>query len=286
MERVVYADLLWLIDFSMDLLALGIAGRITARPAVPWRVVCAAAIGGVWSVLSLVWGVEGVPGVALDLAVAAAMVALAYGRASPARFALTCGGFVGATVLLGGSMTALANLFVPADRPVSGGGFLLLALGGSGMTLLATRLRRRALPRHVAVTLTLDGSTLTLDAIADSGNLARDPLSGAGVIFVSPRKLRGWLSPALRVALLTGNPGAIAALPPPDARRLRMIPTTTVAGHSMVAAIRPDAVLVCGERSTALIAPLAAEDETEAIVPAELVPHGGVHMKKGKKVKP
>ncbi len=285
MERVVYADLLWLIDFSMDLLALGIAGRIAQRPTVPWRVVAAAAVGGLWSVASLLLGVAGIGGVALDLAVAAGMLLLAYGRASPARFALTLSGFVGATVLLGGSMTALANLFVPSGEPVSGGGFALLALGGSGATLLATHLRRRAAPRRVAVTLTLDGRSLTLDALTDSGNLVRDPISGQGVIFVAPVKLRQWLAPPLRTALLTGQTAAIAALPPDDARRLRMIPATTVTGRGMLPAIRPDGVTVGGEACAALVAPLASERGEEAVVPADLVMQGGVHIHKGRKVK-
>ncbi|MBQ8397402.1 MAG: sigma-E processing peptidase SpoIIGA [Clostridia bacterium] len=275
MEQVVYADVLWLIDFSMDLLALGLAGRMAQREARGWRLCAAAALGGVWSVLALLGGWDGALGLVLDLAVAAGMSLLAFGRASPGRFALTLGSFFLATLLLGGSMTALANLFAgEAEAATSGGGFFLLALAGSGITLLGTHLRRRAAPRRVTVTVTLGERTLTLDALTDSGNLLRDPVTGRGVIFVAPRRLGVLVDAPLRGVLLAQRVEAMADLPAADARRLCLVPASTVQGRGMLLALRPDSVSAAGEPCAALICPMADAHgrDYDAILPADLAP--------------
>lgn len=53
------------------------------------------------------------------------------------------------------------------------------------------------------MTLTLDGRRITLDALTDSGNLVRDPVSGRGVIFVARRRLEALVEEPLRGVLLT-----------------------------------------------------------------------------------
>lgn len=143
MVQTVYADVLWLIDFSMDLLSLGIAARMVQRPAKGWRLCMAAALGGIWAVLTLAGGAEGIIGLLLDFAVAGGMILIAFGRSSLFRFGLTLGSFFLVSLLLGGSMTALCNLFAallgqPEGSAPSGGGFFLLALAGSGIALLGT----------------------------------------------------------------------------------------------------------------------------------------------------
>ncbi len=275
MEQVVYADVLWLIDFSMDLLALGIAGRIAQREARPRRLCAAAALGGIWSVLALIGGWDGFGGLLLDLGAAAGMCWLAFGRASPGRFVMTFGGFFFATLLLGGSMTALANLFGgEAETAATGGGFFLLALAGSGITLLGTRLRRRAAPRRVRVTVTVGERSLTLDALTDSGNLVRDPVTGRGVIFIAPRRLAALVDEPLRTVLLARRPEGMAALPADAARRLCLVPAETVQGRGMLLALRPDGVAVEGEPCAALICPMPDSHgrDYDAILPADLAP--------------
>ena len=53
MGRVVYADLLFLVDFSMDFLCFFITARLLHRRFFFVRSILAAAIGGVYSVLAL-----------------------------------------------------------------------------------------------------------------------------------------------------------------------------------------------------------------------------------------
>ena len=281
MEQVVYVDVLWLIDFSMDLLSLGLAGRIAQRTARPWRLCLAAGLGGLWSVLALLCGLDGIGGLVLDLAVAAGLCLLAYGRNSAGRFALIFGGFFFSTLLLGGSMTALANLFAEqTEQGISGGWFFLLALAGGGITVLGTHLRRRAAPRRMAVTVTLGERSVVLDGLSDSGNLVHDPISGRPVIFIAPHRLAALTDGRLYAALLSGRAEEMVGLSPEDARRICLVPLETVQGRALAPMLRPDGVTVGGKQTAALLCPMREGDKRafDAILPADLLPNAGKRM--------
>ncbi len=278
MEQIVYVDVLWLIDFSMDLLSLGLAGHLMQRAVKGWRLCGAAAIGGIYAVAALFLPAAGIFGLLLDLAVAGGMVFAAFGRSSPLRFGLTLGSFFLISLLLGGSMTALCNLVASrlgrgsGDAP-TGASFLLLAFGGSVITLFGARLRRRAAPRLVPLELRLGERRVVLTALSDSGNLVRDPISGRAVIFVAERSLRALCPAHLVTVLLEGRTDGLDALAPSEARRLCLIPAETVQGRMMLVALRPDEVCVSGEAVSALICAAISpmRGEYTAVVPAETV---------------
>ncbi len=273
---VVYADVLWLIDFSMDLLSLSLAGRMLDRPVQARRICAAAALGGIWSVVALITNLSGLRGLCLDLLVAGGMVALTFGKSSFPRFLMTVGSFFLVSLLLGGTMTALSNLFRGLHDSASdgSGGFLFLALAGSGITFLCTRLRRRAVVPRASVTVRMDARELTLEALVDSGNLLRDPVSGRGVIFVAPDRLSLLLNEELCAALLAQSLAALSDLPPEQRRRICLLPgTETVEGRGMRIALRPDSVRVEGEEISALLCPCAGRPEGgyEAVIPASFL---------------
>ncbi|MBR7184683.1 MAG: sigma-E processing peptidase SpoIIGA [Clostridia bacterium] len=284
MGQTVYADVLFLIDFSMDLLALGAAGRMTQRPAKGWRLCAAAALGGVWSVASLFLTRVSVRFI-LGVAIAAGMVWLAFGGAPPVRFALTLGAFWLASLLLGGSMTALSNLLaLSLDGPgtASGGGFFLLALAGGGITALLTRLRRQVASRAAPVTVTVEiaGQRTELAGMTDSGNLVRDPVSGRCVIFIAARKLRALLDEPLWRVLTEQRIDRLTALPADTAERIGLLPAETVQGRGMLITLRPDSIWIEGHPCRALIAPAPdiGGGRYDAIVPADLVDDTGIHI--------
>ncbi len=274
---VVYADVLWLIDFSMDLLSLGLAGRMTERPARGWRLCAAAALGGIWSVLALIRDISGIGGLLLDLLAAVGMVALAFGRMSPFRFWATVGSFFLVSLLLGGSMTALSHLLEglrTSASPAQGGGFALLALAGAGITRCGAHLRRRLSPRCATVELRYGTRKILLEALVDSGNLLRDPVSGRGVIFVSPSRLRELLDEPIGTLLCEQSLDALTVLPREICRRFCLLPSAeTVQGKRTLIAFRPDAVLVNREPVSALLCPALSgpEGEYAAIIPTAYV---------------
>ena len=68
----VYADLLFLVNFSMDFLCLYLSIKLLHLPRVRWRMLSAAALGGVYSVVALLLSVESWLSLALILASALA----------------------------------------------------------------------------------------------------------------------------------------------------------------------------------------------------------------------
>lgn len=273
MEQVVYGDILWLIDFSMDLLALGAAAHMTGRPARPGRLCGAAAFGGLYAVLVLLLPLIGLWGAALDLGAAVLMVLWAFGVCSFSRFLLTLGSFLTMSLLLGGGMTALCNLVSgvlgPSRGGGSAGGFFFIVLCGGGISLLWGRLRRRTLPAVVPLTLRLEGRELSFTALRDSGNLVRDPVSGRGVIFLEARALRRLCGSELSRVLSERRVEGIASLPAHEARRICLIPADTVQGRTLLIALRVDGVYIGGEAYDGLICPAQTPlpPEYAAIVP-------------------
>ena len=273
MEQVVYGDILWLIDFSMDLLALGAAARMTGRPTRPGRLCGAAAFGGIYAVLVLLLPFRGLWGAAIDLCAAVLMVLMAFGTSSFPRFLLTLGSFWMMSLLLGGGMTALcswvARIAGPGRGSGSAGGFFFIIICGSGISLLWGRLRRRTLPAIVPLTLRLGERELSLDALRDSGNLVRDPVSGRGVIFLEEHALRRLCGSELARVLVERRVEGMASLPAEEARRLCLIPADTVQGRTLLIALRVDGVYIGGEAYDGLVCPAQTPlpPEYAAIVP-------------------
>jgi stage II sporulation protein GA (sporulation sigma-E factor processing peptidase) len=79
MTRVVYADLLFLVNFSMDFLCLFVSARLLRREVRMWRLLLSASAGGVYSVVLLFIPLVGFYAVLLDLGFCALMCVLAYG---------------------------------------------------------------------------------------------------------------------------------------------------------------------------------------------------------------
>ena len=84
--ETVYADLLFLIDFSMDFLTLYIVSRVMKQKIKLIRMCSASAMGGVYSVLSLGINVNRWLSLIFDLFVCFVMCMTAFLEKSPNRF--------------------------------------------------------------------------------------------------------------------------------------------------------------------------------------------------------
>ena len=238
--------------------------------------------GRVYAVAALFLEAPPAAALAWDAAVCLVMCAvLFWGRGVPLRFfAAACALFVGVSMAMGGMMTALFQLLNRAGLPLEAMGaeseedglsawlFALLAAVSALAGLRGSRLLRRAASRRFArLTVTVDGKTVELQALVDSGNLCRDPISGKPVIFIDPASSRA----------LIGGDGR-SPMPLGLARRFRLIPVETVGGKRMQAAYLPDRMTVTDAGGTREIDALFAPAETlegagvyRAIVSAELV---------------
>ncbi len=278
MEQTVYVDLLLLVNFSMDFLSGYVTTVLLRREPRPGRLIGAALLGASYSVLSLFLPLPGPLAIVADGAVCFAMCALLFwGRHIPLRFfGLSAALFVGVSMALGGIMTALfelCNRAGVADALLrSGGGnhdgpsawlFALLAAVSTLASLRGGKLLRRSAARRFArLSVTLLGRQVEVQALVDSGNLCRDPISGRPVVFLEPS----------RAARLLGEDRAQLA------PRYRVIPVETVEGRRLCPAYLPDRMEVQDSGGTHAVEALICPAETltgaqgyGAILPAELV---------------
>ena len=188
MEVVLYADVLFLIDFSMDFLTLYTAGKLLHLPIVPWRLAAGAALGGLFGVAGVILALSGIWQGMGAAAVSAIMSAVAFGYSSLAAFGSSTLAVWGCGALLAGFMTLFPGLF-SGKSPDGGIGDLVC---GAVFTLLfAGRTVRRRMHRgYAAVTIPYGENVYTGRALMDTGNLLTDPISGLPVILLREKEAR------------------------------------------------------------------------------------------------
>ncbi len=277
MEQEVYVDLYFFINTCMNLLTLMISATLLHRKVSRPRAWLSAAVGGVWAVVALFWGVEGFWGLFCDGAVIFLMSSLTFASKKttlPSLLKCTVVGVL-TSMILGGVMTALYALFnridLPLDNTQAESGSVLVFVLIAALAGLATVQGGRLLglskkTEYVSVTADLFGKTVTLRALVDTGNRLREPISGRSVIVAD------------RVRILAVLPSSLAqALQSPYAEKwladeryathIRLVPTSTATGKQMLPAILPDRLtLTQGKDSYSadyLIAPAPMEENAD-----------------------
>lgn len=292
MGQTVYADLLFLINFSMDFLCFYISSAILHRRMSAIRALLASVFGGVYSVAVLFAYLVPPFGLVCDATACLLMcVAVFVGKnVTVGRFLLSCATYVGVSAALGGMMTALFNLLNTLELPLDvlksdAEGipvwlFALLAAFSGAATLMGGRFfRAKQSERSARVEILYGGRRAELFAVCDTGNLVRDPISGRSVVVADLSSLRPLLPEALIRAVRENNATYLSELPDEVARGLHIIPTRSVGGTSVLFALRPDGMQVTGSDGKpheidALFAPAPIGSSAkgyQALLPPELL---------------
>lgn len=282
----VYADILFLVNFSMDFLCFYLTTKLLHRKPHPVRMVLGAVFGALYAVSAVFVECGRVTAFLADLTVCAFMCALVYAErgARVRSYLVSTGVYFGVSALIGGLMTAFCSLLNRLGLPID-------AIGGDGLSAWAFALlaivcaatagtvgrffRRSACERVGQVEITCRGQSVTLSAVTDSGNLLRDPISGRCVVVASVGAVEKLLPPGLPAVLKNGDFTSEAFREACSGLRIRLIPTHTATGESMLLGILPEKMMIRdknGSRETdALFAPadvrIAGYD---ALLPPEL----------------
>lgn len=166
----VYADVVMVLNFLVDLLLLMGTDRLMGYPAAPGRGALAAALGAVYSGICLMPGFLFLSNLAWRVVFLGFMAGIAFGWN---RSALYRGGvFVVLSMALGG----IAMGFGTADLTA-------LALAAAVLWLLCRVCAGRVGEQtYVPVTLRYGNRQMKLLALRDTGNTLRDPLTGEQVL--------------------------------------------------------------------------------------------------------
>ena len=292
MGQTVYADVLFLINFSMDFLVFYLYAKLSRRRLNSVRSALAASLGGAYGVATLFLPQNGLTplicdGLSLSLICAVAF----YSRKIRFRdFVGRCALFAGVSAILGGIMSALYSVLnrsgLACLEPDGGDDIsvwifaLVAALGSAAAVAGGKRMKRIAASKQSSIEIGFGGKTVRLRAMTDTGNLLADPLSGRGVAICELDAVREIFPRELVEYWERGDIGSVSAVPEKYALKLRYIPARGAAGAkgAMLTAILPDRFRVIGEGkevdADVLIAPVPrglSAGESRALLPPGII---------------
>ena len=240
-ERIgFYADILFLIDFSMDFLTLTLAARAMKKPLRKKRLLLGAAFGGLSGVILTAASPPRLAETAAGILVSAVMTRLAYGRAGGiARFLRESVTVWGAGALLGGIVTFLVRLGSPVFLPGEDRFPTALVLSAVLSLVLSRIHRTHRTGRTTMLRFTAGGESFGIPALCDSGCLAREPIGGLPVVLVKERAV-----PALAARVKAADP----------ALRIRAVPLTGFGGERVLFGVVPEKLAIAGRETEAVVA--------------------------------
>lgn len=287
MERVIYADVFFLINFSMDYLGIYLIRLFSNRKGSLRREAIAAAIGGLYAILALFLppALETVGTLILPIL----LVRIAYPYEGKGRLFKESILLLGISFTLGGVMSAVyygvgkflskqgillegSPETVYSDLPIAV--ILLTAALAALFAYLWGCLSKTSIQRRIVeITVTAEGKSATVQALCDSGNLLEEPLTRLPVIVLTKKAMEQILPHSLK-SVFFDSVLAADRISPRMMKKTRFIPTSTVSGESLLCGFIPDSVTVEGVEKRACLALDKSADDfdgADAILPASLL---------------
>lgn len=247
--NIIYADTLFAVSVFTDYLLLVVTARFCSLRLRRWRYLAAAVLGGMYAVAVFLPGLSWLAHPLCELCAAGFMGLVAFGGEE--KLFRCCAAFLAVSASFGGAAWAVC-MQRPGRNGINPGLLIGVFLGSYAvLTLLSYTRRRRTREHRAAVTLALGPRSASFTALEDSGNCLIDPITGSKVLLASPAAL-GPLFPGQEALL------SLSAVELVQCRALpclfRLLRCGSIGGTALLAAFRPDAVTVDGERQLLLVA--------------------------------
>lgn len=236
---VIYGDILFLVNFYIDALLLGLTRRFLRLPLSNPRWIAASALGGALSFTALLPPLPPVLAPLPGLAEAALLALAAFAPKPPrtllkAAFSLLlfAASLSGLLLLLpiGGLTLRNGAVYFPLSAPL----LLLMTCAAYGALRVFSRLSAAREPDRLLcpVGISLSGRTVSLTGKVDTGLSLTEPFSGEPVLIAERAAVAPLLPP--------GFPSA------PDGPGLRLVPFQSLGASGVLPAFRPDRLTVQG----------------------------------------
>jgi len=284
---VIYGDVFFLVNFSMDFLALYLTAKLSHASLTFWRLVLGGALGGLYATVALFLpsSVEAFATLLFPFLLSAVVFGVSRVTALVKRALL----FFAVSFVMGGVMTAV---YYYAGRLLSEKGIYIngevetvysdlplwaIALCAAWAAFIASVFSRyakkKASCRSAVLTLSDGGRCVTLSSLVDSGHFLEEPIGHLPVIVVTKKTMEallphGFLPDFLNLA------ADLSRFSEKERLKFRFVPIVTVGHEGLLRGYLPDSVLVAGEEKKALVVcDETAEDFEgfEAILPPSLL---------------
>lgn len=293
MQEIVYGDILFIINFSMDFLILFLTGKILHRKINTLSLVMASAVGAGYAVFSLFLNGNGVITFLINIGVSALIVYIAFGAEKIFGYFKSLILFYCVSFVTGGGITAIYNLFnsyknsqkiyingninsIVSDIPASR--FVILAIVSLILAFVFGRVfNRKSKIKSAVVTAIFKGNLITFEGLSDSGNLLKEPISGMPVIVTKYETLKPLLPNELHAVFENHDTDRLFDLDFSLIRRVKVIPMSTVGHEGILMGFVPEKLVVDGVYIEACIAADTSSKlndsygEYDAVLPAVLI---------------
>lgn len=198
---VIYADILFLINFVSAYIMLSLIGKFIVKSKIKiWRLCIASAVGGISAAIIFSWEIPIAISYFFRLLSALIMVFISFYEQKhhilsqilwlTALSGMMIAAMVMLTAVLGRTTGAIIRSgVVYFDLPQKV--FIpLFVLSYILVTLFIKFLQRRRLKRLYIITVTYRGKKITVPALFDSGNLLREPVTGKAVSIIEWNRAR------------------------------------------------------------------------------------------------
>ncbi|MBR5446799.1 MAG: sigma-E processing peptidase SpoIIGA [Clostridia bacterium] len=275
MERVLYADVLFLIDFSMDTVAVWLTARLMHVKTSAKRLMLAACIGALASVVLTAVCAHRWVSVSVGILSAYIMSRISFGCRGVKVIKHTCALWV-MGFLLGGVMSSLTSGKGTLNEAAvfgdtSNGGIKLLPIAVLLCSALVFVVGRASKKGTVDLKVSLFDNHIKEKGIVDSGNLLCDPISGYPIVLLSRSAACKLIRDADVDTFLNGLPDDVSENLRP---RYRAVFAKGATGERMLPCLRADEILIDQKPCRALIGITDSENFGEdiyGIVPSSLV---------------
>ena len=274
---VVYADILFLVNFSLNWFSLLLTSRLTKHRLRLVNGICAAGLGALTGILTLFF--RGTLAVTItEIASTFLMCAIAFNTSGFSAYAKLCCCLFASGITLGGSLTLIYSFFNRAgielkrQSDISSALFIMLSLAVTLTALIFERvMRSRKSIDGTRLLIGHNGNRRSFSLFSDSGNLLCEPISGKPAIIIGADSLAGFLPDSLL------EKDALSALSLTRDTRVRLIPASGVGASSLLVGFVPDLIMLEGENKRELDAIIAIDNSKDgrrrryAIIPSSIL---------------
>lgn len=225
---IIYVDELIIINICFDMICLYITSLICNARSSPLKMLCGAAVGGVYSLFSPFIGQVWLSALSAVLC-ETAICLIAFGMTNAKDFLTRCLFFAVSCAVVGGIISAVYSLLGIPLSAINTPTVLISALIISPIVAVYLLAARRRSKRDIArVVITKNGISVDVQMLVDSGNTASEPISGLPLVFLA--------RPFLPRFLKDGNTNTDIAL--------RAAVITTATSIETVYCFIPDAIII------------------------------------------
>ena len=290
MEQIIYADILFIVNFSMDFLALYIASKLLHRNCYFISLIMSAGIGALYGVASLFLQGNAILNALINTAVALLMCYIVFGAASILMLIRNTLCFYGISFLMGGAMTGVYNL---ANKGLCGRGivingnsaalasdipplsFIIIAAVSVLFSYLCSAVTSRLKARKKAsVYIRIGKRDINLTGLCDSGNLLLEPCGSLPCLICNIKSIEGLLPQGVLPLFRDMKLGLLEYADQELAKRIRLVPIRSVGGSGIMPGIIPDEIKINGEAKRLCVVCDTENGDyggAESIIPASIL---------------